>query len=148
LWLLGATGSAILAGWLSKIGCPEWGAPAVLRAKYCGAIVGLATLGFVLIPHYVPPPRSAWYASPAHNSCINNLRLIDSAKQQWALEQRKQSTDTPAGSDLQRYLGRGAAGELPYCPMDTSMTFENSYSPNNVATKPTCKISPSTHILP
>src|SRR5277367_4606790 len=27
------------------------------------------------------------------NACINNLRLLDAAKQQWALENRKQSTD-------------------------------------------------------
>ena len=49
------------------------------------------------------------------NACINNLRLIDSAKQQWALENRKQATDTPTMDDLRPYIGRGPNGELPGC---------------------------------
>jgi hypothetical protein len=41
---------------------------------------------------------------PVPNSCINNLRQIDGAVQQWALENRKTTNDTPAWSDLQPYL--------------------------------------------
>jgi hypothetical protein len=82
------------------------------------------------------------------NACINNLRLIDSSKQQWALEQRKQGTDTPAGSDLQPYLGRGTLGELPACPVDSANAFGSSYTANNIGTKPVCNIVSSTHILP
>jgi hypothetical protein len=74
------------------------------------------------------------------NACINNLRLIDSAKQQWALEQRKQSTDTPAASDLQPYLGRGPNGEMPACPDGGAYTF------GTVGEKPTCT-TPG-HVLP
>ncbi|HEX3720364.1 MAG TPA: hypothetical protein VH595_20625 [Verrucomicrobiae bacterium] len=66
------------------------------------------------------------------NACINNLRLIDAAKQQWALEFRKQATDTPAMSDLQPYLGRGPNGELPACP-DGGV-----YTIGTVGDKPTC----------
>jgi Mg-chelatase subunit ChlD/type II secretory pathway pseudopilin PulG len=44
---------------------------------------------------------------------INNLRLLDSAKQQWALEQRKSATDVPTMQDLQAYLGRGEHGDVP-----------------------------------
>jgi ABC-type transporter Mla subunit MlaD len=66
------------------------------------------------------------------NACINNLRLIDSAKQQWALEQRKQSTDTPAMSDLQPYIGRGPNGEMPACPDGGVYTF------GTVGEKPVC----------
>jgi hypothetical protein len=52
------------------------------------------------------------------NACINNLRIIDSAKQQWALENKKQSTDNPAMDDLRPYFSRGPNGELqsPTCP--------------------------------
>ena len=74
------------------------------------------------------------------NACINNLRLIDSAKQQWALEQRKQTTDTPAVSDLQPYLGRGTNGEMPACPDGGAYTF------GTVAEKPTCTVAG--HALP
>ena len=81
--------------------------------------------------------------SPAvqkQNACINNLRLIDSAKQQWALENRKQNTDTPAWEDLRPYLGRGASGELPSCPDG------GTYTANAVAEKPTCSVAG--HVLP
>jgi hypothetical protein len=44
---------------------------------------------------------------------MNNLRLLDSAKQQWALEQRKSATDVPTMEDLRPYVGRGERGEVP-----------------------------------
>jgi len=105
------------------------------------AIIGL--LAAIAIPNFVKARTTSQM-----NACINNLRLIDSSKQQWALEQRQQNASTPVGSDLQPYLGRGAAGELPSCPVDPANTFATSYSPQNVGTKPTCLIVSSTHILP
>jgi prepilin-type N-terminal cleavage/methylation domain-containing protein len=105
------------------------------------AIIGL--LAAIAIPNFVRARTTSQM-----NACINNLRLIDSSKQQWALEQRKQSTDSPAGTDLQPYLGRGSSGELPYCPVDSTTTFANSYIPQTVGSKPTCNIVSSTHILP
>ena len=74
------------------------------------------------------------------NGCINNLRLIDSAKQQWALEQRKLATDTPTWEDLRPYVGSGPTGELPKCPAG------GDYKINQVGSKPTCSIP--THQLP
>jgi prepilin-type N-terminal cleavage/methylation domain-containing protein len=107
------------------------------------AIIGL--LAAIAIPNFVKARTTSQM-----NACINNLRLVDSSKQQWALEQRKTNTDTPAGTDLQPYLGRGAGGELPYCPADSAETWTTSYGTgvNNVGTKPTCLIVSSTHILP
>ena len=58
------------------------------------AIIGL--LAAIAIPNFVKARTTS-----QQNACINNLRLIDSSKQQWALEQRKQSTNTPQGTDLQ-----------------------------------------------
>ena len=84
----------------------------------------------------------------SQNACINNLRIIDGAKSQWAIENKKESTDTPAASDIQPYMGHGATGELPVCPNDRKQTFATSYSPNNVGTKPVCKIMPTNHVLP
>jgi prepilin-type N-terminal cleavage/methylation domain-containing protein len=105
------------------------------------AIIGL--LAAIAIPNFVKARTTSQM-----NACINNLRLIDSSKQQWALEQRKQNTDTPQGTDLQPYLGRGTAGELPACPVDPANAFASSYTPGNVGTKPLCIIVSSTHILP
>jgi prepilin-type N-terminal cleavage/methylation domain-containing protein len=105
------------------------------------AIIGL--LAAIAIPNFVKARTTS-----QQNACINNLRLVDASKQQWALEQRKQSTDTPAGTDLQPYLGRGSNGELPSCPVDPQSAFASSYQPNNVGTSPTCLILSSSHVLP
>jgi prepilin-type N-terminal cleavage/methylation domain-containing protein len=107
------------------------------------AIIGL--LAAIAIPNFVKARTTSQM-----NACINNLRLIDSSKQQWALEQRKTTTDQPAASDLQPYLGRGAAGELPSCPADSTETWTASYNAgiNNIGTPPVCSIVSSTHILP
>jgi prepilin-type N-terminal cleavage/methylation domain-containing protein len=105
------------------------------------AIIGL--LAAIAIPNFVRARTTS-----QTNACINNLRTIDAAKSQWAMEQGKVNTDTPAGSDIQPYLGRGSAGELPFCPNDGSQTFANSYSPNNIGVKPVCLILSTNHVLP
>jgi prepilin-type N-terminal cleavage/methylation domain-containing protein len=105
------------------------------------AIIGL--LAAIAIPNFI---RSR--VTSQMNGCINNLRLIDAAKQQWALEKTGQNTSVPADSDLQPYLGRTSGGELPYCPADPSQSFDTSYSVQMVSIKPTCQIISSTHSLP
>lgn len=79
------------------------------------------------------------------NTCLDHLRLIDGAKQQWALENHAVSANTPTQDQLQPYLGRGTAGVLPICPADPNQTFATSYNINDMATTPTCKILP-THL--
>src|ERR1700722_14569666 len=101
------------------------------------AIIGL--LAAIAIPNFVRARTTS-----QQNACINNLRLIDSAKQQWALEQRQQSTASMVGTALQPYLGHGSGGELPACPADSAQTWATSYAPNvgNVSVKPICNIVP------
>jgi hypothetical protein len=119
---------------------PGWAIALVV----CGCLVPcVGLLAAIAIPNFVKARSTSQM-----NACINNLRLIDSAKQQWALEQRKTNTDTPQGSDLQPYLGRGANGELPSCPADSADEWTTSYNINNVGTPPTCRIMPETHVLP
>jgi hypothetical protein len=49
--------------------------------------------------------------------CSITLRLIDSAKQQWALEYHKTTNDPPPTlNDLRPYIGRGSNGLMPECP--------------------------------
>ena len=105
------------------------------------AIIGL--LAAIAIPNFVRARTTS-----QQNACISNLRIIDSAKNSWALEQHKQTTDSPADTDLQPYVGRTSGGELPVCPNDSSQTFDSSYSANSVGTKPVCLIMGSTHTLP
>jgi prepilin-type N-terminal cleavage/methylation domain-containing protein len=110
------------------------------------AIIGL--LAAIAIPNFVRARQTS-----QANACINNLRLIDGAKQQWALENKKASTDTPADADIVVYLGRGA-GQYPACPaqsLTAQAGFDASYTINEVDQQPVCLISPTgtpPHLLP
>lgn len=104
------------------------------------AIIGL--LAAIAIPNFIKSRITS-----QTNMCIDNLRMIDAAQQQWALEHGAKPTTIAAATDLQPYLGRGS-GELPYCPIDPQSSFTTSYDLVNVQTPPTCMIDPSNHVLP
>jgi hypothetical protein len=70
----------------------------------------------------------------AKDTCIETLRIIDSAKQQWALEYGRRVTDTPSWSDLQPYFGRWTNGVLPKCPSG------GTYTIGTIGERPTCSI--------
>jgi prepilin-type N-terminal cleavage/methylation domain-containing protein len=105
------------------------------------AIIGL--LAAIAIPNLY---RSR--ATSQTNLCIDNLRMISAAQQQWALENGEVGTAVPQGSDLQPYLGSGS-GQLPICPVDPNVppSFTTSYNVVNCETTPVCLIVPVTHIL-
>jgi hypothetical protein len=69
--------------------------------------------------------------------CINNLRLIDGAKQQWALEKQKPAGALLIAADLAPYLKTPA---LPACPAG------GIYTLNPVGISPLCNIPG--HALP
>ena len=69
------------------------------------AIIGL--LAAIAIPNFIKARETA-----RKNTCINNLRLIDGAIQQWALENGKNSTDDVVSTALTSYLGRGGKGVI------------------------------------
>src|ERR1700720_4848327 len=85
------------------------------------AIIGL--LAAIAIPNFVRARTTA-----QQNAFINNLRQVDRAKQQWALEFKAAPTDTPAFTDIQPYLGRGTAGTAPLCPSDSTKTVATRYT--------------------
>jgi TolA-binding protein len=64
-------------------------------------------------------------------NCINNLRVLDGAKQQWALERGKTAADVPTPADIAVYL---PGQQMPQCPGG------GHYTLNAVGTAPTCSI--------
>ena len=95
------------------------------------AIIGL--LAAIAIPNFVRARQTS-----QTNACINNLRQIDGAEQQWALENGKVTGDAaPVAADLGVYLGRkGTAADI-YCPLSTPAALAG-YNINTVGTAPTC----------
>jgi prepilin-type N-terminal cleavage/methylation domain-containing protein len=75
-------------------------------------------------------------------ACINNLRQIDAAIQQWAMEQKQSPAATVAQTDVTPYLKNAAI-----CPSGGT-TFANSYGLTTVDSGPTCLRVPLTHYLP
>ena len=65
-------------------------------------------------------------------SCLENLRSICYAKEQWAVEQKKQTTDTPVDTDL--YGSSGYIRQTPSCPSG------GTYTIGDLASFPTCSI--------
>src|SRR5437879_5125796 len=102
------------------------------------AIIGL--LAAIAIPNFVRARTSA-----QSNACINNLRQIDGAKQQYALENKAAASYTPLLTDIQPYMGRGTNGTAPTCPSDSTKLFANSYTMGSLQTAPVCQILPATH---
>ncbi len=100
------------------------------------AIIGL--LAAIAIPNFVRARTTSQM-----NACINNLRQVDGAKQQWALETKQATNATPNLSDITPYLKNSVT-----CPAGGSTaTFASSYTMGDVGTKPTCLIL-TTHVLP
>ena len=71
------------------------------------------------------------------NACINNLRQIDGAKQQWALENNKAGEALPKKEDLLPYFPEQ---KFPACP------GQGTYTLNAVNAHPACSVSG--HALP
>jgi prepilin-type N-terminal cleavage/methylation domain-containing protein len=99
------------------------------------AIIGL--LAAIAIPNFVRARTTS-----QKNACINNLRQIDGAIQQWALETKAASAATVSFGAIQPYLKNSVI-----CPSGGT-TFANSYTISTVAAKPVCQKVPSTHALP
>jgi prepilin-type N-terminal cleavage/methylation domain-containing protein len=91
------------------------------------AIIGL--LAAIAIPNFVRARSTS-----QQNACINNLRQIDGAKQQWALENRQVSSASPASTVIMPYLGRGSAGTWPQEPAG------GAYTVNAVNVAPACTL--------
>jgi hypothetical protein len=79
------------------------------------------------------PARPTVDPEQAKNACINNLRIIEAAKQQCKVQLNLSITDTPTVEQLLPYLGPGAK-ELPRCPMG------GTYNIGIIGVKAACSI--------
>jgi prepilin-type N-terminal cleavage/methylation domain-containing protein len=103
------------------------------------AIIGL--LAAIAIPNFVKAR-----ATSQMNACINNLRQIDAAANEFALERGKKTSDPiTMNTDLTPYIKLNSATSIPQCPAG------GTYTLSAVGTTPVCSLSTLTdnpHILP
>ena len=98
------------------------------------AIIGL--LAAIAIPSFLKARESA-----RRNACINNLRQLDGAKDQYALEYGGSETSVFVLGQIGEYIKD--TNKL-FCPiaMGTARdVFTNSYSINMLTNDPTCAMS-------
>ena len=98
------------------------------------AIIGM--LASIAIPNFVKARTTAQM-----NACISNLRQIDGAIQQWALDTKQGDTANVTAAEILPYLKNAVT-----CPSG-GKTFADSYSVSTVQARPTCLQKPTTHKL-
>ena len=74
--------------------------------------------------------------------CINNLRQINSAIQQWAVETKQPATAAVSETDVTPYMRSKAI-----CPSGGT-SFSDSYQVSTVSDSAVCLKVPATHLLP
>ena len=96
------------------------------------AIIGL--LASIAIPSFMKARTQS-----QQNACINNLRQIESSKEQWALEMRKGNGVAVVTSEVLTYIKNPSTATN--CPAGGTVTF------NAIGTNAACNSTASSHLL-
>lgn len=104
----------------------------IMGTLMSGNVTGVAAA--VAVPSFLKARQTA-----QRNACINNLRQIDGAKEQWALETNADSNSTPSAEDLDDYLRDGFHGLV--CPAG------GTYTINPLGEDPECSLKSEGHTL-
>jgi hypothetical protein len=112
-----------------------------MRRKTAIAVFGVmfvASLSAVVMPHIIHARDTA-----SASGCVNNLRQMDGAKQQWAMEYHRTINDVPSWKDIRPYFVRGKDpnSDPVKCPAG------GNYSIRRVGDVPTCSIGGQNHSL-
>src|SRR5215204_535789 len=78
-------------------------------------VVGIVLVGLASVTFWFLQARNI----PSADSCINKLRLIEGAKDQWAAENQKTTNDLPTWAELTVYWGK----HTPGCPQGGTYTL-------------------------
>ena len=90
----------------------------------------------IAVPNFVKARESS-----RQKSCIANLKQIESAKEQWAMDTKAAPTDTPTAAVL--YGNTAYVKTTPACPSN------GTYTINDMSTRPTCdRPAAEGHVLP
>lgn len=90
----------------------------------------IAILLAIAIPNFLRARESS-----RAKSCQGNLRQIETAKEQWAMDNRMSATDTPTATNLVTEYMKGTDDTLPLCPSN------GTYTVANMSTRPSCSVA-------
>src|SRR2546427_7678851 len=81
-----------------------------VMSKIIAVVVALAVvvLAVAVVPAFIRARNTS-----ASNACVNHLRQIAGAKEQWVAENRRTTNDIPSWADIKPYLWHE---EVPRCP--------------------------------
>jgi len=91
--------------------------------------VVVLVLAVALVPAFIRARNTS-----ASNACVNHLRQIAGAKEQWAVENRKTTNDIPSWADIKPFLSHA---EVPQCPDG------GTYIVGRVGELPRCSLGPA-----
>src|SRR5207244_131983 len=87
-------------------------------------VIAVLSLLFVAGLAIVLPSFIRATTTTSRNACVNNLRQLDGAKQQWVLENHKTMNDIPSWQDVLPYLR-----QKPVCPQGGTYILEHAGEP-------------------
>jgi prepilin-type N-terminal cleavage/methylation domain-containing protein len=102
------------------------------------AIIGL--LAAIAIPSFMKSRQAS-----RTSTCINNLRQLDGAKEQCAMELNMAESATVVETQIDNFIKGGCTAVK--CPSDPSKAFDTSYTIGLIGSKPLCKKVPASHTL-
>ena len=99
----------------------------------------MITLGIIALVAVIAVPYFVAYRKSAQtNVCVSNLRVIDYAKEQWALQTKGSPTAPCSMEDIRDFV----KGD-PQCPAS-----KDPYNVTSVDTRPECPTGLPAHVLP
>lgn len=106
-------------------------------------IILLLLLGFLV---WAVIPKSICACTSQENACINNLRQIDAAINEWALEKGKTNGTVVIEEEIKPYIKLDTNGNLPKCPAGGKYTYGKVGDIPQI----TCSLSTANppHVLP
>ncbi len=93
----------------------------------------IGVLMSIAVPGFIQARQSA-----RKSACIDNMKQIENAKEQWAMDNKKSTGDSVAFSDL--------VGTTLYLKSAPSCPAAGTYTINPISTIPACDVSG--HVLP
>ena len=89
----------------------------------------IAVLLAIAIPNFLRARETS-----RAKACTGNMRQMETAKEQWAMDTKAASTATPTAADLVDEYMKGTPDTLPTCPSS------GAYTLGDLSTRPVCSV--------